>query len=79
MTNFIGIIPLFSSVLTAFRTLTHWGRVTHIRVGNLTIVGSDNGLSPGQRYAIIWTDAGILLIRTLGTNVSEFLSEIHTF
>ena len=26
--------------------LTHWGRVTHICVGNLTIIGSDNGLSP---------------------------------
>ena len=25
--------------------LTHWGRVTHICVGNLTIIGSDNGLS----------------------------------
>ena len=24
--------------------LTHWGRVTHICVGNLTIIGSDNGL-----------------------------------
>ena len=27
--------------------VTHWGRVTHICVGNLTITGSDNGLSPG--------------------------------
>ena len=26
--------------------LTHWGRVTHICVSNLTIIGSDNGLSP---------------------------------
>ena len=29
--------------------LTHWGRVTHIRVGNLTTIGSDNGLLPGRR------------------------------
>ena len=29
-------------------TLTHWGPVTHIFVGNLTIIGSDNGLSPGR-------------------------------
>ena len=29
--------------------LTHWGRVTHVCVGNLTIIGSDNGLSPGGR------------------------------
>ena len=56
--------------------LTHWGRVTHICVGNLTIIGSDNGLSPGRRQAIIWTNAGILLIRPLGTNFSEFLVEI---
>ena len=32
------------------------------RVGNLTITGSNNGLSPGQRQTIIWTNAGILLI-----------------
>ena len=29
--------------------LTHWGRVTHICVSKLTIIGSDNGLSPGRR------------------------------
>ena len=60
-------------------TLTHWGRVTHICVGNLTIIGSDNGLSPGRRQAIIWTNAGILLIRTLEANFSEILGEIHSF
>ena len=43
---------------------THWGRVTHICVSKLTIIGSDNGLSPGRRQAIIWTNAGILLIWT---------------
>ena len=59
--------------------LTHWGRVTHICVGNLAIIGSDNGLSPGQRQVIIRTNAGILLIETLGTNFSEILGEIHTF
>ena len=59
--------------------LTHWGRVTHICVGNLTIIGSDNGLSPGRRQAIIWTNAGILLIGPLGTNFSEILIEMHTF
>ena len=59
--------------------LTHWGRVTHICVGNLAIIGSDNGLSPGRRQAIIWTNAGILLIRTLGTNFSEILGKIHSF
>ena len=29
---------------------------------NYTINGSDNGLSPGRRHAIIWTNAGLLLI-----------------
>ena len=51
--------------------LTHWGRVTHICVSTLTIVGSDNGLSPGRRQAIIYTNDGILLIGPLGTNFSE--------
>ena len=55
---------------------THIGRVTHICVSDLTSIGSDNGLSPGRRQAIIRTKAGILLIRPLGTNFSEFLVEI---
>ena len=59
--------------------LTHWGRVMHICVGKLTIIGSDNGLSHGRRQAIIWTNAGILLIWSSGTNFSEILTEIHTF
>ena len=32
-------------------TSTHWGRVTHICVSDLTSIGSDNGLSPGRRQA----------------------------
>ena len=58
---------------------THWGRVTHICIGNLTIIGSDNGLSPERRQAIIWTNAGILLIGPLGTNFSEISIGIQTF
>ena len=45
----------------------------------LLIIGSDNGLSPYRRQAIIWINAGILLIWTLGTNFSEILIEILTF
>ena len=59
--------------------LTHWGRVTHVCVGKLIIIDSDNGLSPGRRQAIIWTNARILLISTIGTNFSEILSEINIF
>ena len=59
--------------------LTHWGRVKHICIGKLIIIGSDNGLSPGRRQAIIWTNAGIWSIRPLGTHFSEILIEILTF
>ena len=59
--------------------LTHWGRVTHICVSKHTIIGSDNGLSPGRRQAIIWTNAGILLIGPWGTNFSEILIGIQAF
>ena len=62
-----------------FTLLTHWGRVTHICVSKLTIIGSDNGLSPGRRQAIIWINARILLIRHLGTNFNEISIEILTF
>ena len=60
-------------------SLTHWGRVTHICVSWLTIIGSDNGLSPGRRQAIIWTNDGILFIGPKGTNFSEILIGIQTF
>ena len=50
-----------------------------ICVSKLTIIISDNGLSPGRRQAIIWTNGGILLIQTLGANFSEILSELHIF
>ena len=59
--------------------LTHWGWVMHLCVSKLTIIGSGNGLLPGPRWAIIWTNAAILLMRTLGTNFNEISSEIQTF
>ena len=87
------------AVICNVYTLTHWGRVTHICVSKLTIIGSDNGLAPvthiciskltiigsdnglppDRRQAIIWTNAGLLLIRPLGTNFSEILIQILTF
>ena len=42
-------------------------------------IGSDNGLSPIRRQAIILTNAGLLLIGLLGTNVSEILIKIQIF
>ena len=62
-----------------FCVLTHWSRVTHICVSKLTSIGSDNGLSPNRRQAIIWTKAGILLFWPLGTNFSEIFIGIHIF
>ena len=59
--------------------LADWGRVTHICVSKITIIGSVNRLSLGRRQAIIWTNDEILLIGVLGTNFSEILIEIQTF
>ena len=73
--HILELQPHFPAVIE----LTHWGRVTHTCVGKLTIIGSDNGLSPGRRQAIIWTKAGILLIWSLGINFSEILITIETF
>ena len=66
-------------VVMFWLVLTRWGWVPHICVSKLTITGSDNGLSPDWRRAIIWTNAGILLIRSWGTNFSEILNKICTF
>ena len=58
--------------------ITHWGEVMHICVGRLNINGSDNGLAPGRRRAIIWTNAGILLIGPFVTNLSIIFIGIYT-
>ena len=67
------------SFCSGFNVLTHWSWVTHICACKLIIIGSDNGLSPGRRQAIMWTNPGILLIQTLETNFSEIWSKIHPF
>ena len=60
--------------------VTHWGRVMHICVSKLTIIGSDNDLSLKRRLAIIWTNAGILLIQTLEqTTVKSSAQFIYSF
>ena len=68
-TIFNLFLPQYFSLSTR-NLLTYWGQVKHICVGKLIIIGSDNSLSPSRRQAIIWTNAGILLIRPLGTNFS---------
>ena len=88
----VVIVIVLSSVISNINTshswcqtwntclyLTHWVRVTHICISRLTSIGSDNGLSPGWRQAIIWTNAVILLIGPIETNFSEILIIIQTF
>ena len=53
--------------------------MTHICISKLTTTGSDSDLAPGRHQAIIWTNAGLLLIGPSGTNFSEFLIETNTF
>ena len=53
--------------------------MTHICISNLIVIGSDDGLSPDRRQAIISINAGILLIGPLGTNFSEISIKIITF
>ena len=53
--------------------------MTHICVSKFITIGSDNGLSPSRRQAIIWISAAILSIQPLGTKISEILIETHIF
>ena len=57
--------------------LFHSGRVIHIWVSKLTIIGSDDSLSPGRHQAIIRPNCVILLVRPLGTNFNDILIEIY--
>ena len=69
----------YTEPITSKVALTHWHRATHICDGKLITIGSDNGLSPGRRQAIIRTIAGILLIGPLWTNFSEILVGIQAW
>ena len=46
--------------VNSWRLLTHWGQLTHICVSKLNSIGSGNGLVPGRRQTIMWTNDGIL-------------------
>ena len=46
-------MTISTSFFKQHKYLTHWGRVTHICVCKLTIIGSDNGLSPEWHQAIM--------------------------
>ena len=72
-------IQFSSNIIHSVSNLIHWGRVTQICVFNQAIIAPDNGLSPSRHQAIIWTNAGMLLIGPLGLNLSEILIEMHTF
>ena len=52
----------------------------HIRVSrDCATIGSDNGLSPVWRQAIIWINAGLLSIGPLTTHFSEISIIIHQY
>ena len=63
----------------AFSPLTQWGRVTHICVCNLSIIGSDNRLSPGRHQAITCTNAGIMLTGPLWIKTWHFNLNLYIF
>ena len=77
--DFMAYVIEIALDIFCWPVLTHWGRVMHICIVKITIIGSDNGLSPERHQAIIWTNAGILLIGPLGTNFSDIVIEIKTF
>ena len=75
----VEYICLMSVAFSVESTTGYWGRVMHICIDKVTIIGSDNGLWPGWRQAIIWTNVRMLLIGPLRTNFSEILNKFHTF
>ena len=59
---------------TAF--LTHWGLVSIICTINWDIIGLNNVLSPICYKANIWTNADLLSIVALGTNLNKISIKI---
>ena len=48
-----------------------WNNGHEVGIANLTIIGSDNGLAPCRRQAVIWTNHGISSTGPSGTNLSD--------
>ena len=65
--------PLSEPMATWWTSSTRWGQVTHLCVRKLTIIGSGNGFSPGQRQAMVCLNIVDL------THFSEILTGIYTF
>ena len=59
-----------TNVSASLNELTHLPLCRIYASVNWVSISSDNGLSPDRRQAIIWTNAGILLIRIKNTNFS---------
>ena len=59
--------------MKVFSSLIDWGRVTHICVNNLIIIGSDMDVS-NHRF-----NDGILLIGPVETNFNDILIEMYMF
>ena len=62
----VGYLRFDRTQCIVLKCLTHWVRVTHICISDLTITGWDNDLLPGWHQAIIWIYVGILLIGQFG-------------
>ena len=69
-----------SSLNRKYAPLTYWGPVTHICVGKLATGGSNNGLSPSRRQAIIWKKkAGMFFYFTLRNKFQWNIYRNHIF
>ena len=65
------LLSYFLLYLSQCRILTRWDRVTHKYASDSTLIGSDNGLSPGRRQVIMRTITGILLKWSLGNKLQR--------
>ena len=74
-----SLVGMLHNWVWTAKDLTHWGWVTHIYLGKLTIIGSDNDLSPDRHQAITWTNGGIMLIGPSGKISIKFNQNATTF
>ena len=68
-------------VLNISANANQWKRSPMVHIVQIPQIdhGSNNGLSPFRRQTIIYTNAGLLLIRPLGTKFNEILIKIQNF
>ena len=69
---FVAFCPLLCTIAGVYIVQSAINLLKHVFASELTIIGTDDGLSSDRYQVVIWTNAGIFAIGPLGTTSVKF-------